>query len=70
MSSIADISAAVDTLTTELQTIKLKLDDIAAFVALLKAGSVSQADIDALAKKVASTKEVADTIATEADSIS
>lgn len=69
MTQIEDITASVDSLTTELQTVNLKLDDIAALIASLKAGQVTQAQLDELASKVAAAKTAADALVTEADAI-
>lgn len=69
MATLEEITASVDTVTTSIQAIDLKLDDVRALVAALKAGQVSQEQIDALAAKVADLKSATAAVVGEVESI-
>jgi phage shock protein A len=69
MSSLADIEVVVDAVRTTVGAIDLKLDDVRALVTALKAGQVSQAQIDALKTKVDELKTATTAVATETDTI-
>lgn len=69
MATLEEVTAVVDSVRTTVGAIDLKLDDVRALVASLKAGQVSQEQIDALAAKVADLKIATESIASETDSI-
>lgn len=69
---MATVQTIVDDLNTVLngiQAVDSKLDDITSLIATLKAGAVSQEEIDALAVKVEEIKAATSAIVVEAQSI-
>jgi hypothetical protein len=69
MATLLEITAKVDAVKTKIGQIDLKLDDVRALVSALKAGAVSQAEIDALAAKVDELGAATSAVVTEVDSI-
>lgn len=69
MSSIQEVLDGITALNAQLtDVIQVKLDAIQDIVSQLKAGQVSQAQIDALAAAVSGAKSAADAIVADEDS--
>lgn len=69
MATLEENSAKVDAITTAVQAIDLKLDDVRALVATLKAGQVNQEQIDALSAKLDGLQVAASAVVGEVESI-
>lgn len=69
MATIEDLQTSIAGLTTTVEAIDSKLDEVAAYVATLKAGVVSQEQLDALVALVDSAKEKASAVLAEADAL-
>lgn len=67
MATLVEIVDGVNTVIESIQAVDLKLDDIRALIAQLRAGTVSQEEIDALAAKVNELKAATAKIVTEAN---
>lgn len=69
MATLEENSAKVDAITTAVQAIDLKLDDVRALVATLKAGQVNQEQIDALSAKLDGLQVATAAVVGEVESI-
>lgn len=69
MATIEENSAKVDAITTAVQAIDLKLDDVRALVATLKAGQVNQEQLDALSAKLDGLTVATAAVTSEVESI-
>lgn len=69
MSTIEDVVADVTELSNTLTQVDLKLDEIAAFIATLQAGVVTQEQLDNLKSLTQSAKDSAAAVLTEADQL-
>jgi hypothetical protein len=67
MANLLDIVEGLNTTITGIQALDLKLDDIRALIASLRAGTVTQEEIDALAAKVEELKVATAKVVTEAN---
>lgn len=70
MATIEEVKSAVTELTSTLEAVDLKLDEVKAFILALQAGSVvSQEQLDELAGLVLSAKEKASAALAETDAL-
>lgn len=69
MATLTEISAMVDEVLASVTTIDTELDAVATMIAGLKAGQVSQADIDALASKVETLKVRSSAVVAETEAL-
>lgn len=67
MATLTEIVDGLNTVLESMQAVDLKLDDIRALIASLKADTITQEQIDALALKVEAIKIATVKVLTEAD---
>jgi hypothetical protein len=67
MATLTEIVDGVNTVIESIQAVDLKLDDIRALIASLRAGTVSQEELDALAAKITELKTATAKIVAEAN---
>jgi hypothetical protein len=69
MATLAQIVDDVNAIKEGVAAVDLKLDDIRALVAALKAGTITQEELDALAAKIAEVKAATVAIVAEAQGV-
>ena len=67
MATLTEIVDGVNTVIESIQAVDLKLDDIRALIATLRAGAVTQEEIDALAAKINELKVATAKVVAEAN---
>lgn len=69
MATFEELKNSVDNLTNTIIAVDAKLDEVAAFIATLKAGTVTQEQLDSLASQVSAAQASAEAVLGEADSL-
>lgn len=69
MATLTEISTMIDDVASAVATVDSELDAVATLIAALKAGQVTQAEIDALASKVETLKIATSSVVAETSAL-